>query len=550
MPRPRTTPTPPRRGRPRVGSVTEHKTPDGRHDHWIVRVTFPDGTRSAPIHLKPGTSEAMARENAKAWTEAAARGELRRESDGPPPKTIAEIVPRWVALVASSELAPSTKAGHRQHAAILAERFGDLAPTALDAPRLRPWVRELRAANSPSRTRNIFNSLGKMLEDARAEGWTDAPNGCRLSEVRAELPAVEAPEDDDKARHSEAEAARLVFDARVPIERRLRYLLAFTTGMRDGELAGLRWSSTVAEHDVPALKVKDQIARYGDEGWATRRATKTRAGRRTIPLHPAAVAALDAWRESGWRTFVGRAPTDADPILPSPEGEAWRPRSSDLLREDLATVGLPDAWGQGAEPFEFRSTRRSFASWLEAHDVPGDHADRLLGHAGASVRRRHYSAGDLAALARAVATIRLEPPSLTTPDAPEGGGFRGPTFGRILADAPRALPRRTAASPRSLSNGGARHAGAVPGLQSLTLPRVAAILRGKPHESDGEDDATKRAKCAKSRRPADNLPKVDPPPELLALSLGVSSLASFSVLEAEIARLDGPDATTSAGGAS
>lgn len=46
-------------------------------------------------------------------------------------------------------------------------------------------------------------------------------------------------------------------------------------------------------------------------------------------------------------------------------------------------------------------------SQLEANEVPGDIVDRLLGQAGKSVRKRHYSATDLEVMRKAVETIRL-----------------------------------------------------------------------------------------------------------------------------------------------
>ena len=82
---------------------------------------------------------------------------------------------------------------------------------------------------------------------------------------------------------------------------------------------------------------------------------------------------------------------------------------------------------RSAEDFEFRSTRRSFATCLEAHGVSANHADRLLGHSGQPVRRKHYSAGDLDALARAVYKIHLGPPDgLQTRRPCDDEGGQGP----------------------------------------------------------------------------------------------------------------------------
>ncbi len=218
--------------------------------------------------------------------------------------------------------------------------------------------------------------------------------------------------------------------------------------MRDGELAGLRWDDVSEEKGVPILRVRGAVARYGDDGWATRRTTKTKASRRTIPIHPFAAEVLATWRATGWAAFVGRLPENTDPVLPSAEGLPWRPRSSEFLRVDLDAAGLPTRFAGAL--FEFRSTRRSFATWLESHGVSGETIDRLLGHSGTSVRRRHYSATDLEVLARAVATIQLG--KGTDDTDPNDRARAGPDPGRQrppspVAAAPWPSPRRPSRWP-------------------------------------------------------------------------------------------------------
>ncbi len=69
---------------------------------------------------------------------------------------------------------------------------------------------------------------------------------------------------------------------------------------------------------------------------------------------------------------------DDDPIFPDAYGKPHRPRSAELLRDDLGAAGLSKQY-KGAD-LDTRVFRRSFATWLEAHGVPGEHIDRLLGH--------------------------------------------------------------------------------------------------------------------------------------------------------------------------
>ena len=178
-------------------------------------------------------------------------------------------------------------------------------------------------------------------------------------------------------------------------------------------------SSLATEHGVPVLRVTTAIAMHGDDGHATRRAPKTKASKRPVPLHPLAATVLDAWKREGWRAFVGRAPEENDPIVPGPDGLPARPRSASLFREDLEAAELPTSYE--SEPFELRSTRRSFTTWLDAHGVPGEVQDRLIRHVDIGVRSRHYRGETpeaMARLAAAVATIALsfdEAPSGSSP---------------------------------------------------------------------------------------------------------------------------------------
>ncbi|MBK7583141.1 MAG: tyrosine-type recombinase/integrase [Myxococcales bacterium] len=194
-------------------------------------------------------------------------------------------------------------------------------------------------------------------------------------------------------------APRLLKSEKLPEERRVRYLLAFTSGMRDGELAGLTWTDL----DDSTVRVAKQVSTRA----RTPTRPKTRYAHRVLPLHPLTAEALKTWKATGWVLLVGRKPQPTDPVFPDQHGHPHRPRSAELLREDLEAAGCPTKYA-GEYPIDFHATRRSFASWLEANEVPGDIVDRLLGQAGKSVRKRHYSATDLEVMRKAIETIRLD----------------------------------------------------------------------------------------------------------------------------------------------
>src|SRR5690606_38337066 len=98
---------------------------------------------------------------------------------------------------------------------------------------------------------------------------------------------------------------------------------------------------------------------------------------------------------------------------------------------------------------EFRSTRRSFTTWLDAHGVSPDVQDRLIRHVDASVRGKHYrgeTPESMARLAAAVSTIAL---ATGEPDA-ESDPLRKGTFAATFA----ATPEPVAGGIDEISGGG------------------------------------------------------------------------------------------------
>ena len=84
------------RGRPRTGSVFSHD------DHLDIRITHPDGTRSAPVCLPRGTSRAKAQEAAAAMTEASiadfvSKSGAAKVGKATPTPALAERLEEWVA---------------------------------------------------------------------------------------------------------------------------------------------------------------------------------------------------------------------------------------------------------------------------------------------------------------------------------------------------------------------------------------------------------------------------------------------------------------------
>jgi integrase len=251
-------------------------------------------------------------------------------------------------------------------------------------------------------------TLQDALDDAVGEELI-ANNPVKTPLVAAEIPEAETRAGENVIVHiTLQDAERLLSCSEIPEERGARYSLAFTSGMRDGEIAGLTWADVDLIASNAAIRVTKQIPVQADGKDPKVRACKpkTRCAHRTLPLHAQAMNALREWKATGWVLLVGRQPRPIDPVFPNERGDHYRPRSAELLCQDLELAGCPTLFA-GEHPLDFHATRRSFATWLEANEVNGDLIDRMMGHAAKNVRKRHYSATDLELMRRAVETIQL-----------------------------------------------------------------------------------------------------------------------------------------------
>jgi len=106
-----------------------------------------------------------------------------------------------------------------------------------------------------------------------------------------------------------AEAVRALVDAADDDALRIALLIAATTGLRRGEVVGLRWSSL----DGSTLRVTATLPRVRGEGLVYMD-PKTDRSRRSVMLPPVTVAALRVWRkqQTERRLLLGEAWHDGD----------------------------------------------------------------------------------------------------------------------------------------------------------------------------------------------------------------------------------------------
>lgn len=321
----------------------------------------------------------------------------------------------WIALrEARTGLHEATIANNKTHLnAQILPTIGDEAIAALDVPRLRQWVRELRGrCRSGSHVRNVLATLVSFVDDAIGEGWIAWPaNPARAKAVRAELPPPGAAWGARQAPHlAIAQATQLLACPAIPIERAVRYAIAFTAGPRDGEIAGLTWGDLNLEGATPTFRVTKALAVRGKKGFATEQDPKSRHAIRTAPLHTAAVAALLEYREEYWIPKMLRKPLPTDPVFVGARGKATRPKSAAKLRDDLEAAELPATFAEHNQTFH--GLRRSAITWLRQAGVEGVVLDQIMGHAGKGASAGNYTAELVQRMADALALLPFAWPTL------------------------------------------------------------------------------------------------------------------------------------------
>ncbi len=163
------------------------------------------------------------------------------------------------------------------------------------------------------------------------------------------------------------------------------YITAIHTGLRKGELLGLKWTDLDLDGGTlsvrRSLKVTDHGLDFGP--------TKNKASRRSVPLNKSAVAALKAHRlrQNEERLRLGELWEDQDLVFPNRVGKPINP--SNLYNREykplLKRAGLED------ERFTFHSLRHTFASALCNKRVYPKVIQSLLGHSSITQTMDTYS---------------------------------------------------------------------------------------------------------------------------------------------------------------
>jgi integrase len=248
-----------------------------------------------------------------------------------------------------------------------------LTPTAVERMTAGIVARGL----SPSTARSARTALRMILRDAERDGLV-ARNAAAL----ARPPRVERHE----LRVLTADETRRLLDGTADDELGPLYAVAAMTGMRQGEVLGLRWQDVELGGPAPALTVRRALALDGTGGRSLAE-PKTARSRRTLDLAPATVSALrrQKARQTEATLAAGDAWQDRDGLVfTDAVGRAHRPANvSHAFSDALARLGLPHV--------RFHDLRHGTASLLLAQGVPLKVVSETLGHSGIAITADTYA---------------------------------------------------------------------------------------------------------------------------------------------------------------
>ncbi len=250
--------------------------------------------------------------------------------------------------------------------ALGAARLDTLSPRMVQA-----WIDRIPATRRAEDARRL---LGSILKDAVRQGLVGSNVVQRTDPRHREAP---------KRASFTMEEARALFAVcdRTRIGPMVR--LAYYTGLRRGELCGLRWEDV--SEAPPAIAVRRQVVVIHQRA-QVEEVLKTRAARRTVPLAAQAVEALQAQKAlvAGERRRSGRIPEDAGLVFPTRKGA--------LLSPDWISRAFSRCVRRaGLEPRPFHALRHSAASLLLGARVTPELCAKIMGHANISLFYATYA---------------------------------------------------------------------------------------------------------------------------------------------------------------
>ena len=319
-------------------------------------------------------------------------------------QTVGAFLDKWIeGQVEANELGqggvrPTTATSYQQHIRDhIKPHLGHLRLRDLRPGHVQDMVRALARPDengkrrSPATVQRINATLRSALTTAVRQQLV-AYNAASL----IDLPSVPAP----KVHPWEPEEAGAFLDRAASDELGALFEVAALTGLRRGELCGLRWVDVDLEGAF--LVVRQQVTRVGSQQYVGK--PKTASGEdRVVALAPELVGALIAHQlhQATVRDVAGSAWVDTGLVFTQADGTGWNPNTVSQRFQQLSAAA-------GLRRVRFHDLRHGTASMALASGVDMAVVSKMLGHSTVSFtndRYAHLLQGVGAAAAAAVENI-------------------------------------------------------------------------------------------------------------------------------------------------
>jgi integrase len=351
-----------RRERYQHGSLTVEKRSSGP-DVWVYRWREP-GKDGQNVKRKRiiGTKKEFPTESAARKEVDSLRLDINAQVVSTSLMTVAEVAQHYreIELGEGCGKTKRTRETYRQHLAdYIVPRWGRERIGDVKAFRVEAWLKDLpkkdgQPASNCTRAK-VKAAFGVLFQHAMRYGWADSNpiRAVRQSAKRQSNPDILTPE----------EVTTLLPE--LPAHARAMVIVASVTGLRRGELIGLKWE------DVDFENGKIHVMRSLVDGVAGE--PKTAASKRPVPLEPALAFALQEWQRQ--TSFT----KPSDWVFASPYDLGAKPYYAGTI---LQKVIQPAALCVGiTKRIGWHTFRRTTATWLLANGETVKTAQELLRHA-------------------------------------------------------------------------------------------------------------------------------------------------------------------------
>src|ERR687890_21355 len=352
------------------GDVFPRKNKAGKITSYRGAYVGPDGKR----RYVSGKTKEEARRNLRRARGDAERGLLFNADN----LKVGEYLDRWLADSVSDTVKATTFERYEQITRLhLKPALGRVKLKALTPAHVRGLYREKLEAGSSARTvRYIHTTLHKALKQAVMDGLLP----------RNATEAVKPPQPTGEEMHPlMPKQAKLLLEVAHESGDRLEalYVLAIHTGLRQGELLGLKWDDV--DLDDGSLQVRRTLTITKNGSVFT--SPKTSGSRRSVKLTQGATQALRSHleRQLGEIDRVGSLWSENGLIFASDTGEPLDRRAVTALKFKplLNRAGLPE--------IRFHDLRHTCATLLLTRNVNPKIVSEMLGHATIAITLDTYS---------------------------------------------------------------------------------------------------------------------------------------------------------------